>query len=63
MNEYKTFIPGTSRAVQWLKFRAPTAGDMGSISGQGTKNPHAVRGGQKQKQKQKQKTFIPETTY
>ena len=38
---------GTSLAVQWLRLNAPTAGDMGSIPGRGTKIPHATRWGQK----------------
>ena len=33
---------GTSLAVQWLRLRASTAGGMGSISGWGTKIPHAT---------------------
>ena len=33
----------TSLAVQWLRLHASTAGGMGSISGQGTKIPHAPR--------------------
>ena len=38
--------------VQWLGLCASTAGDMGSIPGQGTKIPHAVWHGQKQNQDQ-----------
>ena len=37
----------TSLEVQWLGLRASTAGDMGSIPGQGTKNPQAARHSQK----------------
>ena len=35
-------IPGTSLAIQWLRFCASNAGGMGSIPGQGTKIPHAT---------------------
>ena len=49
---------GTSLAVQWLRFRASTAGGTGSIPGQGTKIPHAKRHGQKN-QKTKQKKQKP----
>ena len=38
---------GTSLEVQWLRLCASNAGGMGSITGQGTKIPHAVRRGQK----------------
>ena len=34
---------GTSLAVQWLRLRASTAGVAGSISGRGTKIPHATQ--------------------
>ena len=30
-------MQGTSLAVQWLRFRTPNAGGMGSIPGPGTK--------------------------
>ena len=40
---------GTSVLFQWLRLRAPTAGGLGSIPGQGTKIPHAVWFGQKNK--------------
>ena len=30
---------GTSLAVQWLRHRVSTTGDMGSVSGQGSKIP------------------------
>ena len=33
---------GTSLVVQWLRLRTSNAGDVGSISGQGTKIPHAA---------------------
>ena len=36
----------TSLAVQWLRLQASTAGDMGSIPGQGTKIPRAAWHGQ-----------------
>ena len=45
---------GTSRAVQWLRFCASTAGGAGSIPGRGTKIPHAAQHGQKIKKKNKQ---------
>ena len=37
---------GISLAVQWLGLHTPTAGDMGSIPGQGTKILHAALCGQ-----------------
>ena len=37
---------GTSLVVQWLRTHTSTAGGMGSISGQGTKVPHAAGFGQ-----------------
>ena len=37
---------GNSLVVQWLGLRASTAGDTGSISGRGTKIPHAAWCGQ-----------------
>ena len=33
---------GTSLMVQWLRLRASSAGDMGSVLGQETKIPHAT---------------------
>ena len=42
---------GTSLVVQRLRLSAPTAGGVGSISGWGTKIPHASRCGQKVKKK------------
>ena len=30
-------IPGTSLVVQWLRLRTPTAGNLGSYPGQGTR--------------------------
>ena len=39
---------GTSLAVQWLRLRASTARDEGSIPGQGTKIPHAWGAAKKQ---------------
>ena len=33
---------GTSLAVQWLRLHTPHAGDLGSIPGWGTKNPHTA---------------------
>ena len=38
---------GTSLAVQWFRFHAPNAGDMGSIPGWGTKIQYATQHGQK----------------
>ena len=35
-------IGGTSLGVQWLRLRAPHAGDQGSIPGQGTMILHAA---------------------
>ena len=49
----KTEHVGTSLAVPWLTLRAPTAGGVGSIPGQGTKIPHATQCGQKTKQSKK----------
>ena len=40
---------GTSLAAQWLRLHDPNAGGRGSISGGGTKIPHAMRYGQKKK--------------
>ena len=42
-----------SLAVQWLGLRAFTAEGTGSIPGQGTKIPQALRHGQNQKQTNK----------
>ena len=44
---------GTSLAVQWLRFCASKAGDMGSIPAWGTKISHAARGSQREKKKKK----------
>ena len=44
---------GTSPVVQWLRLPS-NAGGAGSITGLGTKIPHAARCGQKQKNKQKE---------
>ena len=52
----KTYNPGTSLVVQWLRLHASIAGGMGSIPGQGAKIPHAVWHGQKQKQNRTKKT-------
>ena len=38
---------GTSLAVQWVRLHAANAEGMGSIPGQGTKIPHAVKCSQK----------------
>ena len=50
-NDILKMYPGTSLAVQWLTFHASTAGDMGSIPGQGTKIPHALWHGQNDSKK------------
>ena len=44
----KNLMEGTSLVVQWLRFRTSNKGDAGSIPGQGTKIPYAVRYGQKE---------------
>ena len=41
--------PKASLVVQWLRLYASTAGGTGSISGQGTKIPHAMEHSQKKK--------------
>ena len=46
----KTLIWGTSLAVQCLGLHASSAGDMGSVSGQGTKIPRAAQCNQKKKE-------------
>ena len=38
---------------QGLRIHGSLAGSMGSISGQGTKIPHSVRGSKKKKKKEK----------
>ena len=48
---------GTSLVVQWLRLRAPNAGDTSLIPSQGTKIPHATQHGQKRK-KYRQKLII-----
>ena len=35
--------------VPWLRLHASTAGDVGSVPGQGTKTPHVFSQGQKLK--------------
>lgn len=40
-------LVGTSMAVQWLRCRISTVGDMDSIPCQGTKMAHAAQGGLK----------------
>ena len=32
------YISGTSMVVQWLRLHTPTAGDLGSIPGEGTES-------------------------
>jgi hypothetical protein len=46
-------VLGTSLVVQWLILCASTEWGMGSIPGQGTKIPHAVRHGKKMEKKLK----------
>ena len=43
----KVWFVGASLAVQWLRFRAASAGGLGSIPGQGTKITTCYLGGQK----------------
>ena len=50
---------GTSLIVQWLRLHAPTAGDTGSIPGQGTKILHYMQCGQKKKKKDKNDQLKP----
>ena len=38
MQRFKKVIKGTSLVVQWLRLRAPNAGGLGSIPGQGTRS-------------------------
>ena len=52
--DQETSLLGTSLVVQWLKPWASTAGDMGSIPGQGTKILYTGQCGQK-KEKEKKK--------
>ena len=56
-NILKLVTVGTSRAVQWLRLCASTAGGMGSIPGWETKTPHVVWHGQN-KNKNKPVTVI-----
>ena len=51
LRENLNHLPGTSLVIQWLRLCTPKAQDMGSITGQGTKIPHAARYGQKKKKK------------
>ena len=52
---------GTSLAVQWLRFRASSAGGAGSIPGLGTKIPHAARPKKLKKKKKKKEIMGPST--
>ena len=49
---------GTPLVVQWLRLRAPKAGGLGSMSGQGTSShmPLLSPGTAKKKKKKKKKT-------
>ena len=49
LRENLNHLPGISLVVQWLRLCTPKAEDMGSVTGQGTKIPHAARYGQKKK--------------
>ena len=40
---YLKWSPGTSLAVQWVRFQASDTGGTGLIPGQGTGIPHATR--------------------
>ena len=44
---HKTPDAGTLVVVRWLRLHAASAGDLGSIPGQGTKISHAAQCGQK----------------
>ena len=55
---FQQFMMGNSLVVQWLGFRASTAGGMGSVPGQGTKIPQTTQHGQKKKQKQNPKNQV-----
>ena len=37
-SQSQKFVTGTFLVVQWLRIHAPNAGDMGSITGQGTRS-------------------------
>ena len=41
-------VPGTSLLVQWLRLRISSAGEVGSIPGQGTKTPYDTYAKKKQ---------------
>ena len=47
--EQEQFSSGKSLVVQWLGLHTSAAGGTGSISGQGTKIPHALRCSQKKR--------------
>lgn len=49
----KNRLQGTSLVVQRLSPHAPTAGNMDTIPGQGSKFPHAIQCGRKKKEKEK----------
>ena len=51
--------PGTSLAVQWLRFHASNAGAAGLIPGWGTKIPHAAWHGQIFKKRKKERKKEP----
>ena len=46
---------GNSPAIQWLGLHASTAGDTGSMPGQGTKILHVMQRGQKGKTKKRKR--------
>ena len=49
--KHQKYCPGIFLAVQCLRLGAPNAGGKGSISGLGTKTPHAAQLGPKNKEK------------
>ena len=49
--KHQKYCPGISLAVQCLRLGAPNAEGKGSISGLGTKTPHAAQLGPKNKEK------------
>lgn len=49
LHPLRTIESGAYLALEWLRFPASNAGDMGSVLGQGMKMPHATWLGQKKK--------------
>ena len=58
----KMIYVGNSLAVQWLRLCASNAGSMGSIPGQGTKIPHAMRCGQKKTTNKQEMIYVAHIT-